>query len=57
MKSAHDFAAWDTETLATFAAEVMQQNLQLQDALEQARTDLRDAMKLARANNNKDDWK
>lgn len=43
------FAAWKPENLAKYAEEQYLQNLELREALEQVRNDLRDAMKLVRA--------
>jgi len=57
MTPIHDspnFASWQQETLAKFAAEVYERLVAEQAANEQLRLDLKDAMKLARQQNLKD---
>lgn len=43
-----NFAAWQIDTLAKYALEQYLQNIELRQALEQVRLDLKDAMKLLR---------
>ena len=45
-----NFAAWNHETLAKFALEAYLRMQSQQDAIEQLRGDLKDAMQLVRAN-------
>ena len=45
---APNFAAWQADTLASYALEQYLQNIELRHALEQLRLDLRDAMRLLR---------
>ena len=49
-----DFATWRLETLAKYALEQYNQNMELREALEQVRLDLKDAMTLLRRNNTKE---
>ena len=49
-----DFKTWQHETLAEFATEVYTRLQDEQAATEQLRLDLKDAMKLARIQNMKD---
>lgn len=49
-----DFKTWQHETLAEFATEVYTRLQDEQAATEQLRLDLKDAMKLARIENMKD---
>ena len=52
-----NFAAWNLETLAKFAADA-HKHMQEQDvAIFQLRADLKDAMAQLRQHLNKDDWK
>jgi hypothetical protein len=46
-----DFATWSQSNLAKYAAEQYQQNIELREALEQVRLDLKDAMALLRRTN------
>lgn len=48
MKDAPNFAAWSLENLVNFATESYQRMIVQDEALEQLRLDLRDAMKLVR---------
>jgi len=48
IKDVPNFAAWQIDTLAKYALEQYLQNLELREALEQVRMDLKDAMKLLR---------
>ena len=48
-KSIPNFAAWREDNLAKIAEELYLQNLELYEALEQSRLDLKDAMNLVRA--------
>ena len=50
MQNTPNFAAWSNENLAKFALEAYLRLQVQQDALEQLRGDLKDAMKLVRAN-------
>ncbi len=50
-----NFAAWQQDTLAKYALEQYRQNVELRQALEQVRLDLKDAMKELRKH--QDDWK
>lgn len=43
-----DFRTWSQENLAKYAAEQYAQNVELREALEQVRLDLKDAMNLLR---------
>ena len=53
-----NFAAWQIDTLAKYALEQYLQNIELRNALEQARLDVKDAMRMLReVTINKDDWK
>ena len=56
-KDAPNFEAWDQATLAQFAKETYNRLQEMQEANEQLRLDLKDAMKLVRQQHNKDDWK
>jgi len=49
MQDLPNFAAWSNENLAKFALEAYQRMQAQQDALEQLRGDLKDAMRLVRA--------
>ena len=49
---APNFAAWQVDTLASYALEQYLQNIELRHALEQLRLDLRDAMRLLREHRN-----
>ena len=51
MTDTPNFAAWSNENLAKYALEQYQQNIQLHEALEQVRLDLKDAMRLLREAN------
>jgi len=44
-----NFAAWNHETLAKFASEAYQRMQEQQEAIEQLRGDLKDAMRLVRS--------
>ena len=44
-----NFAAWEQTTLAKCTSDLYSQNQQLNEALEQVRLDLKDAMRLLRA--------
>ena len=48
MKDAPNFAAWSLENLVKFSQDSYQRMVEQDQALEQLRLDLRDAMKLAR---------
>lgn len=48
MKDAPNFAAWSLENLAKFAQESYQRMIEQEQAIEQLRLDLKDAMKLVR---------
>lgn len=48
-KNLPNFAAWREDNLAKIAEDLYMQNLQLREANEQLRLDLKDAMKLVRA--------
>lgn len=48
-KNLPNFAAWREDNLAKIAEDLYIQNLQLREANEQLRLDLKDAMKLVRA--------
>ena len=48
MKDAPNFAAWSLENLTRFAEESYQRLIEQDEALEQLRLDLRDAMMLVR---------
>ena len=50
MQNTPNFAAWSNENLAKFALEAYLRLQAQQDALEQLRGDLKDAMQLVRAN-------
>ena len=50
MQNTPNFAAWSNENLAKFASEAYLRMQSQQDAIEQLRGDLKDAMKLVRAN-------
>jgi hypothetical protein len=50
-KDAPNFSAWQIDTLAKYALDQYLQNIELREALEQSRLDLRDAMRLLRDNN------
>lgn len=52
-----NFAAWSLENLAKFASDAYERMRVQEEAMEQMRLDLKDAMKLARQQYNKDDWK
>jgi hypothetical protein len=43
-KDTPNFEAWQTDTLAKYAREQYLQNIELREALEQVRMDLKDAM-------------
>jgi len=49
MQDLPNFAAWSNENLAKFALEAYQRMQAQQDAIEQLRGDLKDAMQLVRA--------
>jgi len=49
MQNTPNFAAWSNENLAKFALEAYLRLQAQQDALEQLRSDLKDAMQLVRA--------
>ena len=49
MQDLPNFSAWSNENLAKFALEAYQRMQAQQDALEQLRGDLKDAMQLVRA--------
>ena len=49
MQDLPNFAAWSNENLAKFALEAYQRMQAQQDAIEQLRGDLKDAMRLVRA--------
>lgn len=51
MRDLPNFAAWREENLAKIAEDLYLQNLELREALEQLRLDLKDAMKLIREQN------
>lgn len=46
-----NFAAWQIDTLAKYAEEQYLQNIELREALEQVRQDLKDAIQLLREAN------
>ena len=48
MKDTPNFAAWSLENLVKFSSEAYQRMIQQEQAIEQLRLDLRDAMKLLR---------
>lgn len=48
MKDTPNFEPWNQALLAQYALEQYQQNIQLREALEQVRLDLKDAMTLLR---------
>jgi hypothetical protein len=50
-KDAPNFSAWHIDTLASYALDQYLQNIELREAMEQLRLDLRDAMRLLRDNN------
>ena len=52
MKDAPNFAAWSLENLVNFSQEAYQRMIEQEQALEQLRLDLRDAMKLVRSTSN-----
>lgn len=59
-KDVPNFGAWQIDTLAKYALEQYLQNIQLREALEQARLDLKDAMAANRKllkERDIDDWK
>lgn len=51
------FHLWSRENLDRIADELWNDNLRLREANEQLRNDLKDAMRLLREAQNKDDWK
>ena len=58
MRDTPTFAAWNIDTLSKYATEQYQQNIELREALEQLRLDLKDAMRLLRqVNVTEDDWR
>lgn len=50
-KPVAEFEQWNHKTLAQFASDAVTEILRLEDAVEQLRGDLRDAMRLVRENN------
>lgn len=50
-KPAAEFELWNHKTLAQFASDATAEIIALRGAVEQLRTDLRDAMRLVRENN------
>lgn len=51
------FHLWDRSNLDKIAGELWDANVQLREANEQLRNDLKDSMRLLREANNRDDWK
>jgi hypothetical protein len=51
------FSTWDRSNLDKITSELWDNNIQLREANEQLRNDLKDAMRLLREARNKDDWK
>ena len=56
-KDLPNFAAWNIDTLAACATDMYIRLQEMQEANEQLRLDLKDAMKLVRQQHDKDDWK
>lgn len=52
-----NFAEWQRQPLVDKANEMYHKLVELHQANEQLRLDLKDAMKLVRQQHNKDDWK
>jgi len=51
------FSTWDRLNLDKIVSELWDNNIELREANEQLRNDLKDAMRLLREARNKDDWK
>lgn len=56
-RSKPTFNLWDRSNLEKIVGELWDDNLMLRESNEQLRRDLKDAMRLLREANNKDDWK
>lgn len=51
------FAAWQTDNLVRFAQDAYVRMQEQEEAIAQLRLDLKDAMKMLRAQHMEDDWK